>query len=71
MNMYIDSNSMEKTEARSMMFSEMESYWTLPLRENAIVTDVAVTKGKKTTWLMLNPSNAEATFVQSTRRKDF
>ncbi|CAD5122119.1 DgyrCDS10568 [Dimorphilus gyrociliatus] len=37
---------LEKTEARSILFSEQESHWTLPLHETSAVVDVAVTKAQ-------------------------
>ena len=39
---------MERTEARSMLFTEQEAFWTLPLHETAVIADVAVTKGNTT-----------------------
>lgn len=35
---------MDKVEARGLGFSEMQSYWTLPFHEFAVVGDVSVVK---------------------------
>ena len=44
---------LERTEARSMLFTEQEAFWTLPLHETAVIADVAVTKGNITQRLHL------------------
>lgn len=41
----VDTYTQDRTDARSVLFSEQEAYWTLPLHETSIVKDVAVTKG--------------------------
>ena len=42
----IESFPLDRTEARSLLFSEQEAFWTLPLHETSIVSDVGVTLGK-------------------------
>ena len=37
---------LDSTQARSLVFTEQESFATIPLHETSIVSDVAVTKGK-------------------------
>jgi len=36
----------ERTDARSRLFSEQEVFWHIPLHETSAIVDVAVTKGK-------------------------
>ena len=36
---------LERSEARSVLFTEQEAFWTLPLHETAVLADVAVAKG--------------------------
>ncbi|XP_024941330.1 von Willebrand factor A domain-containing protein 8 isoform X2 [Cephus cinctus] len=38
---------LDKIEARSAWFTEMQSYWTLPMSETGTIAALAVTKGKK------------------------
>lgn len=38
--------NIDRVEARSKFFSEMQSYWNIPLNETTIISDLAVTKGK-------------------------
>ena len=45
MTLRVETFTQDKTDARSVSFSEQEAYWTLPLHETSVVTDVAVTKG--------------------------
>ena len=40
------SYNLDRTEARSLLFSEQEAYWTIPMHETSAIVDVAVTKGK-------------------------
>ena len=37
---------LERTEARSVLFTEQEAFWTLSLHETAVISDVAVTRGE-------------------------
>ena len=37
---------LDRVEARSTFFSEMQSYWNMPLNEMTIISALAVTKGK-------------------------
>ncbi|XP_071450278.1 von Willebrand factor A domain-containing protein 8 [Hetaerina americana] len=37
---------LDKTEARSAFFSELQSYWTLPMKESNIISALAVDKDK-------------------------
>lgn len=53
--MMVHSHNMDKTEARSIKFTEQESFWTLPLHETSAIVDVAVTQGK--TWVSLSSVN--------------
>lgn len=38
--------TIDRVEARSSFFSEMQSYWSMPMNEMTIVSALAVTKGK-------------------------
>ncbi|KAK7080894.1 von Willebrand factor A domain-containing protein 8 [Halocaridina rubra] len=38
-------HTVDVSEARSAVFSEQHSYWPLPLRDTALITDIAVTPG--------------------------
>ncbi len=38
------SHPLERSEARSVLFTEQEAFWTLPLHETAVIADIAVTK---------------------------
>ncbi|XP_076068942.1 von Willebrand factor A domain-containing protein c12.2 isoform X2 [Oratosquilla oratoria] len=38
-------HAMDMTEARAAVFTEQQRYWTLPMHETALVTDVAVSRG--------------------------
>jgi len=44
--MTIQSFPVERTDARSRLFSEQEAFWHIPLHEISAVVDVAVTKGQ-------------------------
>ena len=46
MEISIQTFPLERTEARSVLFTEQEAFWTLPLHETAVIADVAVTRGK-------------------------
>ena len=48
--MAVHSHSLDKTEARSIKFTEQESFWTLPLHETSAIADVAVTQGTVITY---------------------
>ncbi|RLU26772.1 hypothetical protein DMN91_000569 [Ooceraea biroi] len=39
--------TLDRVEARSAWFTELQSYWTLPISENSSVTALAVAKGSK------------------------
>ena len=39
------SYTLDRNDARSTVFSELEAYWTIPLHETSIISDVGVTKG--------------------------
>lgn len=41
------SHVLDKIEARSQWFTELESYWTLPLSESSIVSALSVLPGPK------------------------
>jgi len=43
--MTVQSFPVERTDARSRLFSEQEAFWQLPLHEFSAIVDVAVTKG--------------------------
>ena len=45
--MKIQQYPLDRSEARSLVFSEQEAYWTLPLHETSAILDVAVTKRKQ------------------------
>jgi len=50
--MTIQSFPVERTDARSRLFSEQEAFWHIPLHEISAVVDVAVTKGQlQRQWL--------------------
>ena len=46
MQMTVQSFPVERTDARSRLFSEQEAFWHIPLHEISAVINVAVTKGK-------------------------
>ena len=65
MEISIQTFPLERTEARSVLFTEQEAFWTLPLHETAVISDVAVTRGKcscterhMTHFLFTNESHA-------------
>lgn len=37
--------ALDRVETRSRYFSEMQSYWSMPLNEMTIISGLAVTKG--------------------------
>jgi hypothetical protein len=37
---------LDRVEARAAVFSEMQSYWSIPIKETAIVAGLTVSKGK-------------------------
>lgn len=39
--------TLDRVEARSAWFTELQSYWTLPISENSTVTALAVANGRK------------------------
>lgn len=44
-SLYVQSVTVDRTESRSSVFTEEESYSSLPLEEANIVCDVAVSRG--------------------------
>jgi hypothetical protein len=38
---------LDKVEARADVFSEMQSYWSIPIKETAALVGLAVSKGKQ------------------------
>lgn len=36
---------LDKVEARAAVFSEMQSYWSIPVKETSVVAGLAVNKG--------------------------
>lgn len=44
LEVFPQSVAMEKNTARASLFTEQESYWTIPMHESNIISDVAVTK---------------------------
>ena len=44
--MGVHSYPLERTEARSLLFTEQEAFWNVPMHETSLVVEVAVTKGK-------------------------
>ena len=44
--MNVQSFPLDRTEARSLLFSEQEAFWTIPLHETGVIMDVAVSRGK-------------------------
>ncbi len=46
MHLNVQTYPLDRTEARSVLFTEQEAYWSLPLHETAVISDVAVTKGR-------------------------
>jgi predicted TIM-barrel fold metal-dependent hydrolase len=37
---------LDRVEARAAVFTEMQSYWSIPIKETAVVAGLAVSKGK-------------------------
>lgn len=37
---------LDRIDARSAVFSEMQSYWSIPIKETSIVAGLTVSKGK-------------------------
>lgn len=50
---------LDKIEARAAVFSEMQSYWSIPVKETAIVVGLAVSKGKYPLFLNLKDNKVE------------
>jgi len=46
MHLSVQLMPIERTDARSCLFSEQEAFWHVPLHEMSAIVDVAVTKGK-------------------------
>lgn len=42
--MYVESKKLDRTEARSSVFTEQEAYWTLPMEDSNVICDLAVSK---------------------------
>jgi hypothetical protein len=51
---------LDRVEARAAVFSEMQSYWSIPVKETAIVAGLTVSKGKY--HMFLNHDNNERCF---------
>ena len=45
------SHTLDKIEARSVWFTEMQSYWTVPIGDTGVVSALTVTKGIKKTGI--------------------
>jgi hypothetical protein len=48
---------LDRVEARAAVFSEMQSYWSIPMKETAIVAGLTVSKGKYHIFLNWNNNN--------------
>ncbi|XP_064614845.1 von Willebrand factor A domain-containing protein 8-like [Liolophura sinensis] len=42
----VEQFSLDRTEARSSLFTEQQSYWTIPMHDTNIISDLAVRKGE-------------------------
>lgn len=48
---------LDRVEARAAVFSEMQSYWSIPIKETAIVAGLTVSKGRYHNFLDCNNNN--------------
>ena len=47
MTIRVESVSLDRTEARSSMFTEQQAFWEIPMHKTNIICDLAVTKVKE------------------------
>jgi hypothetical protein len=48
---------LDRVEARAAVFSEMQSYWSIPIKETAIVAGLTVSKSKYHNFMNCNNNN--------------
>ncbi|ELU02005.1 hypothetical protein CAPTEDRAFT_192877 [Capitella teleta] len=63
--MSVHSHQMDRTDTRSVKFTEQESFWTLPLHETSAIADVAVTKATVSPMCLytMNPAKKQLTYI--------
>ncbi|XP_067669611.1 von Willebrand factor A domain-containing protein 8-like [Haliotis asinina] len=74
--MYLETKPLDRTEARSAMFTEQEAYWQLPMEEMNIICDVAVSKAShrspgqnKTDMIYVATANPIGLYAMDTKKK--
>ncbi|XP_052760098.1 von Willebrand factor A domain-containing protein 8-like [Mya arenaria] len=71
----VETETLERTEARADKFSEQEAYWQVPLHESNIISDLAVSlaanrsPGHQTDVIHIGTANPVGLYSMSTRAK--